>query len=343
MRLLIKFHSVEKKSERSREESLEAQERRRLEEQSRQAQKMEAVGRMAEGLAHDLNNRLSAINNNAFILRGLLKDEEQLARINKIIAAAENAAALMHSLLAFSRKKVLNPRPLDINETIVHSVDFLKRALPESIEIKTSIQERPLVVTADANQIENAVVSLAMNARDSMPGGGRLIISSRAVDLDDFQARLHGLEKGGPYALIQVSDTGAGMDETARRRIFEPFSITGRHGRGAGLGLAMVYSAVRQHGGGITVQSEPGKGTSFHILLPLTDEDVAEVEESAAGPRGGTETILFAEDDPEVRSTARFLLEHFGYRVVEGETPSISSGKARAGSTCSSSMSSCRT
>ncbi|MGC1455773.1 MAG: PAS domain S-box protein [Nitrospirota bacterium] len=290
-----------------------------LENQLRQAQKMEAVGQLAGGIAHDFNNILTAIIGYSHLL--LMKMEEgSQGRLfaEQIISSSERAAQLTRSLLAFSRTQILDLKQVDLNEIIVHAGYLLERVIGEDIEYKTMLSEEHLPVLADSVHIEQVLMNLAANARDAMPDGGLLLIETKEVTLGEDFIRTNSFGRPGKYACLSVTDTGIGMDENIRRRIFEPFFTTKEVGKGTGLGLSMVYGIVKQHQGYINVFSEPGKGSTFEIYLPLLS--AAAVEKTApanAEMTRGTETVLLAEDDQTVRNLARHVLEGSGYQVLE--------------------------
>jgi CheY-like chemotaxis protein/two-component sensor histidine kinase len=253
----------------------------------------------------------------------LLKTEMQpndplRAMIDQILASSDKAAHLVKGLLAFSRKQITNPIPVDLND-IVRNVDkLLRRIIGEDIDLFTLISGKRLIAMADAGQIEKVLMNLATNARDAMPEGGALTIMTEEIDLGADFITAHGYGKPGTYALISLSDTGVGMDEETREKIFEPFFTTKEIGKGTGLGLAIAYGIVKQHEGTINVYSEPGKGTTFKIYFPLSLPEIEEAHtEAAKPPRGGTETILLAEDDEQVRKLTKKFLSDFGYRVID--------------------------
>ncbi len=297
-------------------------ERKKLEDQLRQAQKMEAIGQLAGGIAHDFNNILSAVIGYGHILLMKMKDDDPLRmNVQHLLESTDRAAHLTHSLLAFSRKQIINPVDVNLNEVIQRMEKFLRRIISEDIELKTILQKDGITVHADSSQLEQVFMNLAANARDAMEHGGRLTIESGVVYLDDSYIRAHGYGRIGWYALVSVSDTGTGMDEATQKRIFEPFFTTKEPGKGTGLGLAMVYGIIKQHSGYINVSSEPGKGTRFKIYLPLVRGDIEKkpappIAEAEDLPRG-TETILLAEDDDALRKLASSILSDFGYTVIE--------------------------
>ena len=296
-------------------------ERRQLESQLRQAQKMEAVGQLAGGVAHDFNNILTAIAGyGSLLLMKLRADDPLRHNVEQILSSADRAAHLTQSLLTYSRKQIIAPRPVDINAQVNRTALLLRRLIGEDIDLRTNLADEPLVVMADSIQIDQALMNLSTNARDAMPSGGALLIeTSRTVLSEDF-GKLHAFGGKGAFALIAITDTGLGMDEATRQRIFDPFFTTKGVGRGTGLGLSMVYGIVKQHNGLITVYSEPGKGSCFRIYLPLISGDKGDWDENVAAalpvPRG-SETVLLAEDDDTVRGLTRTILEEFGYRVIE--------------------------
>lgn len=294
-------------------------EQRSLEEQLRHSQKMEAVGQLAGGVAHDFNNLLTVIIGNCELIKLKAGEDNPVSDyVEQILFVSGKAARLTQSLLAFSRKQFLNVAAVDVNDCVKGVSALLARIIGEDIEFRLALTDARLPVMADCGQLEQVLVNLATNARDAMPGGGELLIETRRADLDAMSATLHGLEKAGAYAVIQVSDTGSGMDQETRAKIFEPFFTTKEVGRGTGLGLAMVFGTVRQHGGYIDVSSEPGRGTTFKIYLPLRlieREDEKKAQPEPAAP-GGSETLLVVEDNEDVRETTVAILEEFGYRVI---------------------------
>jgi PAS domain S-box-containing protein len=296
-------------------------ERKKLEEQFRQAQKMEAIGLLAGGVAHDFNNILSAIVGYSHITLIKMDENDPLRHnIEQILESSERAAVLTQSLLAFSRKQVVNLAVINLNEVIKAFEKFLHRLIREDITLKINCSEGPLWIMADRAQMEQMVMNLVTNARDAMPNGGKLVIDTRPVNLKRDFIEEHGYGKEGEYAFVAVSDTGIGMDEKTITRVFEPFFTTKEQGKGTGLGLSMVYGIVKQHEGFINITSEQGTGTTFKIYFPLTREPAdadRKKKEMLTPPRGGAETILVAEDDEALRQMSVVALSHFGYTVIE--------------------------
>jgi two-component system, cell cycle sensor histidine kinase and response regulator CckA len=295
-------------------------EKRQLEEQFRQAQKMEAVGQLAGGVAHDFNNVLTAILGYGSLLASrLASDASGREEVEEILRAAERAAALTRQLLAFSRRQVLEPVVLSINELITNFEKMLGRLIGEDVNLVTRLEPSLGNVLADAGQIEQVIANLVVNARDAMPQGGKLTIETANADLDEAYAQRHATVRPGRYVMVAVSDTGTGMDAETQAHIFEPFFTTKEKGKGTGLGLSTAYGIVKQSGGSIWVYSEPGKGTTFKVYLPRVEEaaPAAPPRSSDSLPALGTETILIVEDEPAVRSLSRQVLERSGYHVLE--------------------------
>ena len=294
-------------------------EHRRLEEQLIHAQKLEGIGQLAGGIAHDFNNVLNAVVGFAGLLQMKIASEDPLKHyVDEIMTAGQRGAMLTHQILAFSRKQVLDMKPADLNEIIRSLEKMLRRLVREDISIELKLFDKDLVVMADASQIDQVVINLVTNARDAMPKGGSIGISTDHFVMDNEYIRMHGYGSPGEYACFTVSDTGCGMDEETQKRIFEPFFTTKEVGKGTGLGLAVVHGIVKQHNGYINVYSEVGKGSIFRIYLPLTEGVVRGTEDKQeAQIRGGTETILIAEDDDSLRKLSRTVLQHYGYKVIE--------------------------
>jgi PAS domain S-box-containing protein len=293
-------------------------EQKNLENQLRHAQKMEALGTLAGGVAHDFNNILTVIMGFCSLTSRQLDRETPLRHnLDQIMTASERALTLTNSLLAYSRKQARNPKPVELNANIRKTEKFLARLIGEEIELVTTLAGEDIVVMADSGQLEQVLMNLAANARDAMARKGCLVIGIRKLEIDGGFVRRHGYGKPGTYALISVSDTGTGMDKGTREKIFEPFFTTKQTGHGTGLGLSIVYGIVKQHDGFINVYSEPGKGTTFNIYLPVvqaSEETPVRVEQRI---QGGTETILLAEDDDGVRALVQIILADSGYRVIE--------------------------
>jgi PAS domain S-box-containing protein len=294
-------------------------EKRTLEEQFRQAQKMEAMGRLAGGVSHDFNNLLGVIiGYSDLALTSLSKNDPSWHQIEQIKKAGHRAASLTRQLLAFSRKQVLTPKVLDLNVIIAETSEMLLRLLGEDVELITKLSADLEHVKADPTQIEQVIMNLAINARDAMPRGGKLIIETSNTELDlPYGQQKHVDVQPGKYVLLAVSDTGIGMDKKIQARIFEPFFTTKERGKGTGLGLATVYGIVRQSGGYIWVYSEPGKGTTFKVFMPRVTEMLSDVQAEISPPvRLGSGTVLLVEDEDPLRELGYQLLEDMGYTVI---------------------------
>jgi PAS domain S-box-containing protein len=295
-------------------------ERKRLEKQLLQAQKMESIGQLAGGIAHDFNNLLTAIIGYGNLLKTKVsQDNPLLVYVTQILNSAERAAKLTHDLLAFSRKQMINPKPVNVNNIINSMKSFLPKIIGEDIELSLLPSSKDLMVMADKHQIEHVLMNLATNARDAMPDGGSLTIRIGYREVDNEFIKKHEYASTGSYALISVEDTGQGIDKKIKERIFDPFYTTKEVGKGTGLGLSMAYGMIKQHNGYIDVQSELGKGTTFNIYLPLIKPIVEEDKKSEDLPiaKGGTETILVAEDEKYVRDFIKEVLTGYGYKVIE--------------------------
>ena len=297
---------------------------RDVEERLRQAQKMEAVGALAGGIAHDFNNLLTAINGfSQLLLWRLPQKDRSRTFVEEILKAGERASDLTRQLLAFGRRQVLQPRVIDLNETITEMEKLLRRVIGEDIEISFCLAPELDPIKADPGQIGQVVMNLVVNARDAMPNGGRVTIETTNVDLDDSYEREHGFRRFGPHVLLSVRDTGTGMDRETQQRIFEPFFTTKGPGKGTGLGLATVYGIVKQSDGDIWVISELGLGTEFRIYLPRSEETVQQgtlATPVEAIPRG-SETVLLVEDELGVQGLAVAVLESSGYTVLSTPQP----------------------
>ncbi len=302
-------------------------ERLSLEAQLRQSQKMESIGQLAAGVAHDFNNMLTIIQGHSGMLIAKpnlpaeLQDSAQA-----VYFAAERAASLTRQLLMFSRKNVMQSKPLDLREVVEHLSKMLQRLLGEDIALQVHAPPYISIIQGDTGMIEQILMNLAVNARDAMPKGGTLTISTSAVQVNEGYAHTHPEARPGAFVCLQVGDTGCGMDRATMRRIFEPFFTTKEVGKGTGLGLATVYGIVKQHGGWIEVASDVGRGTSFNVFFPATGEPVVglpqETTTDTSEIRGGKETILIVEDEPVLRDLAHVILQDCGYEVLEAGTGS---------------------
>ncbi len=314
-------------------EAEERTERKRLESQLLQSQKLEAVGQLAAGVAHDFNNLLNVITGySELLLRSLPAQGTDRERTEQIRRAADRGAGLTRQLLAFSRRQVLEPRVLDLNAALADVQSMLARLIGEDIKIVTSFDPALGRVFADPGQMEQVLVNLVVNARDAMPSGGALVLETSNADLDDSYVRTHPGSRAGTYVRLAVSDTGHGMDAATASRIFEPFFTTKPRGKGTGLGLATVHGIVQQSGGHLDVYTEPGHGTTFKIYLPRVDasDERPSDEGTRAEARGGTETIVLVEDEEGLRALIREVLEDAGYHVVEAADPEQGLAAVRA-------------
>jgi signal transduction histidine kinase len=295
-------------------------EKQQLGEQLRHAQKMEAVGTLAGGIAHDFNNILQAIIGYGSLLKMKSGSDSALKHyVDLILSAADRAAQLTRGLLAFSRKQVINPKPSDLNELVKSIQKLLGHVIGEDIQVKVQFENSQLMVMMDPSQLDQVLMNLVTNARDAMPDGGTFTITTSFVKLDNDFFRGYSEPKPGNYAMIRCEDTGLGMDEKTKERIFDPFYTTKEVGKGTGLGLSTVYGIVKQHDGYIQVDSGRGAGTTFRIYFPLVDAKPERIERQELDEEevGGVETVLVAEDDWAVRKLIRSILEEFGYRVIE--------------------------
>lgn len=303
--------------------SLDVTDRKQLEEQLRHSQKMEAVGRLAGGIAHDFNNLLMVIQGYADLLAERLPSNDSLRRnAEQIQTAAQRASALTRQLLAFSRKQMLAPSVISIHSVVNDMEKILRRLIGEDIQLETHSADNLWLVKADRSQIEQVVMNLAVNARDAMPNGGRLMIETANIELEDSLSRQAVVMSPGKYVMLAVTDNGCGMDAQTQAHLFEPFFTTKEKGKGTGLGLATVYGIVKQSGGYIWVYSEPGRGTTFKVYLPRIEQEVAKLRtsEDVGGAKPGrraTETVLLVEDEEGVRQLTHDYLETSGYTVIQ--------------------------
>jgi two-component system cell cycle sensor histidine kinase/response regulator CckA len=297
--------------------------RRHLEDQLRQAQKMEAVGMLAGGVAHDFNNLLTIITGySQLILNNLGSEDCNRHSVEQIMKASERAAALTKQLLAFSRRQVLQPKVLDLNKLVGSLGAMLQRLIGEDVDLRLVLPPDLGRVSADPGQIEQVLMNLVVNARDAMPKGGVLTVETANVHLDNNYAGRHITVKPGAYILLAVSDTGAGMDAATQARLFEPFFTTKGSGKGTGLGLSTVFGIVKQSGGSVEVYSEPGRGTSVKVYLPRIDQPVSiELDNGKKRLARGSETILLVEDDEMVRTLVRETLQREGYKILDAPGP----------------------
>jgi PAS domain S-box-containing protein len=297
-------------------------ESKQMEDMFRQAQKMEAVGRLAGGVAHDFNNMLSVIiGYSELLLERADTDGQVRKQCEEIKRAGDRAASLTRQLLAFSRQQVLEPRVLNLNTSVAEIEKMLRRLIGEDIDLRTSLDPTLGLVKADPGQIEQVIMNLALNARDAMPGGGKLIIETSNTELDDEYALHHPPCIVGRYVILAVTDSGVGMSQETKARIFEPFFTTKELGKGTGLGLSTVYGVAKQSGGYIWVYSEPGQGSVFKLYLPRVDGSEVQIRPAKSAPEllPGTETVLLVEDEQSVRALTRNLLEQGGYTVLEAD------------------------
>jgi signal transduction histidine kinase/ActR/RegA family two-component response regulator len=295
-----------------------------LEAQLRQAQKMESVGQLAAGVAHDFNNMLTIIQGHSSLVLARPDLPEEISNaVQSVYFAAERAASLTRQLLMFSRKNIMQPKPLDLRETVGNMTKMLNRLIGENISLKFTPPDELPVVLGDSGMMEQVVMNLAVNARDAMPGGGTLQISLETVHLDETYVEAHPEAHVGRFVRLRVGDTGVGMDVNTLVHIFEPFFTTKEVGKGTGLGLATIYGIVKQHDGWLEVASEPGRGTTFDLFFPAGSEMAVTVKKESlpeAPVVGGTETILIVEDEPVLRDMSRIILQNCGYRIFEASS-----------------------
>jgi PAS domain S-box-containing protein len=297
--------------------------RKQLEEQFRQAQKMEGIGQLAGGVAHDFNNILAVIQMQSDFLKGsegLSADQSEVA--DEISTTVERAAALTRQLLLFSRREVFQPRDLDLSESVTNTAKMLRRVLGENVQMQLKLASQPLFVNADAGMMDQVLLNLSVNARDAMPNGGQLVIETSGVEFDEFAATQSAQARPGSFVCLSVSDSGCGIPPEIVPKIFEPFFTTKEVGKGTGLGLATVFGIAQQHQGWVAVYSEVGHGTTFRIYLPRLARDATPktAQSGLTQKRGGDETILLVEDDPSLRLSVRKSLSQLGYRILEAPT-----------------------
>jgi nitrogen-specific signal transduction histidine kinase len=292
-------------------------ERKILEAQLLQAQKMEAVGTLAGGVAHDFNNILMALMGYANLIQLKMKQDDPMrVYVDQMVACTGKAANLTQSLLAFSRKQLMELKPCKINSLVMDVEKLLRTLLPEDIVLTLSLGSDTTIM-ADMTQIDQVLMNLAANARDAMLKGGELRIETARMKIGEDFKKFYGYGNPGSYAIVSVSDTGMGMNETTREKIFEPFYTTKDVGKGTGLGLSIVYGIIKQHNGFINVYSEPDAGTTFRIYIPEAKTRATEEQHTGDSAEGGTETILFAEDNPDIRRIAKETLVMSGYTLIE--------------------------
>jgi signal transduction histidine kinase/ActR/RegA family two-component response regulator len=296
-----------------------------LEQQLRQAQKMESVGQLAAGVAHDFNNILTIIQGHTeLLLADAALPRGMVESLKHVSSAASRAANLTRQLLTFSRRQVMQPRILDLNEVVGNVTKMLNRILGENISLQCNYSTNLPSVLADVGMMEQLILNLAVNARDAMPRGGQLIISTFAAEIDENYTLSHAEARPGQFVCLGITDTGCGMDDATIRRIFEPFFTTKEVGKGTGLGLATVYGIVKLHGGWIEVESRVGMGSTFTIFLPASKAPTETQAGATVKPQtqGGNETILVVEDETALRGLMRSILQHYGYHILEAATAS---------------------
>jgi signal transduction histidine kinase/CHASE3 domain sensor protein/ActR/RegA family two-component response regulator len=290
---------------------------RETERQLHQAQKLDAIGKLTGGVAHDFNNMLTVISGNTETLVAALKDQPELQRVARLVVdAADRCSELIQHLLAFARKQPLHPRDVDINAAITDIAKLLRPTLGEQVQIETALEQGPLISHIDPSRLTNAVLNLAINARDAMPGGGKLLLETHKVELDEAYAQANPDVAPGAYVMLAVSDTGTGMPPAVQEQVFEPFFTTKEVGKGSGLGLSMVYGFVKQSGGHIKLYSEQGHGTTIKLYLPPGDGAPEPVVAAPPTAAGGSETILVVEDDTLVRNFVTAQLQSLGYKTI---------------------------
>jgi nitrogen-specific signal transduction histidine kinase/CheY-like chemotaxis protein len=295
---------------------------KRLEEQLRQSQKMEAIGQLAGGVAHDFNNILTVIHGHASLLAASGLDEAGSRSAHQIALAAERAAGLTRQLLTFSRRQLIQPKRLNMNKIVGNMTDMLGRILGEDVALHLNYSTASATVEADAGMMEQVLLNLAVNARDAMPRGGQLSVRISIVDVNEDHVQRHPEARAGRFVCVSKTDTGSGIPPENLSRIFEPFFTTKEVGKGTGLGLATVYGIVKQHQGWVEVESTVGKGTTFRIYIPYVGEEQTQAEKPTTQItiRGGTETILLVEDEKPVRELVARVLERHGYKLLQAGT-----------------------
>jgi signal transduction histidine kinase/CHASE3 domain sensor protein/CheY-like chemotaxis protein len=290
---------------------------RETERQLQQSQKLDAIGKLTGGVAHDFNNMLTVISGNTETLVAQLKEQPELQRVARLIDdAAERCAELIQHLLAFARKQPLEPRNVDVNAAITDLAKLLRPTLGEQVQIETALETGPITTHIDPSRLTNAVINMAINARDAMPNGGKLLLETHRVELDEAYAQANADVRPGPYVMVAVSDTGTGMPPAVQEKAFEPFFTTKEVGKGSGLGLSMVYGFVKQSGGHIKIYSEEGHGTTIKLYLPPGEGPAQDAAASAPVAAGGVETILVVEDDNLVRNFVTAQLQSLGYKTI---------------------------
>jgi signal transduction histidine kinase len=320
------------KVRRALREADDRERRKKLEQELRQAQKMEAIGRLAGGVAHDFNNLLTVISGYARLALGRAATNDPLmGDLEEVIRASEGAASLTRQLLTFSRRQVVAPMVLNLNQRVTEMTKMLKRIIGEDVELVTRLEPALGNVKADPGQVEQVIMNLAVNSRDAMPGGGKLTIATGNAVLDPAESADHPDAPPGPHVLLTVTDTGTGMSADTKAHLFEPFFTTKEQGKGTGLGLSTVYGIVRQSGGSIEVVSEPGRGATFRIRFPKVEERVESGKETRITPRAptGSETVLVVEDSDSLRRLVNHVLLKHGYTVLlahDGEDALMVSG-----------------
>ena len=284
---------------------------------TRYDQKMEAISTLTSGIAHDFNNILTTIIGYANVIRMKLSESDPLRPLAaQILAASERASGLTKGLLAFGSKQILSLKPVDINETVRRAVGSFSREAGDAITVELKLTDTALTIMADEGQIEQSLMNLLVNAREAMPSGGTVSISTDTLELEDTFISIHGYGTKGTYAVVAITDTGSGMDAQTKKKAFEPFFTTKDPGKGPGLGLATVYGSIKSHRGFVNVYSEPGIGSTFRVYLPLSGVRISDAAAASLLPEGNGETVLIAEDEASIRKITASILEQFGYHVI---------------------------